>query len=138
MATTGTIVHGFPDNTNILIKKILYTYVWPSDFSIAANGSKEVTANSFDISTPEGYDPVGVGRYNSGSSTVHIYKIDIDAVGEDAIVKMRNVTSSAQKNLTSYIEIIYIKNGFTGWYDGLSPVNNTSNQYPKIQFSPLD
>lgn len=99
-------------NVRTLLYSKVYSYAWPSSFSISANGSKTLTADNFGFSTPSGYKIAGLGRFTSGSVHVSVSAINLEATGTSGAMTLHNLTDSAQTEKTSYIEIIYIRNDF--------------------------
>lgn len=88
---------------------IFYIKQYTYKYSIAANGTAEVTAGQFNVSTPSGYAPFAIRRVSTGSMSVHISGITPqNTTSSYSILAMRNVTSSALTPIAA-IEIIYIK-----------------------------
>ena len=105
---SGTIQRGAPENITSTFKRVTYSYAWPSDFSIAANGSASIKANNFGFSKPANYSVAGIGHVNSGSANVMITGLNPEATGTGGAMTLRNLTSSAQTGKTSSIDIIYV------------------------------
>ena len=114
---SSKINYSLPEDTDAVIKKVLYKYVWPSNFSVAANGTGKVTAANFGFSTPSGYTISGVGRYTAGSVHLLPYYVNPKATGSNSAIAFRNSTSSVQSGKTSYIEIIYIRSTFINTHE---------------------
>lgn len=87
-----------------IIKQYQYTYS-----NINANGSLNITGTNLEVQTPEGYVPVAMGRIATGDSNIAIRSYNYKATGSNAVLSLRNVSSSAVTNKTVTVEIMYFK-----------------------------
>lgn len=92
---------------NSLFKIVSYNI----NYTVAGNATKNVTAEEFGISTPNGYTPIAILRFSTGSAQVYVRGIIPFGTGAQEIFFMTN-TSSSQINTTAYIDILYTKTDF--------------------------
>ena len=109
---TGTIIGGAPDNANTMVIAREYTYTWPSGVTVKAYKSLKIQANKFNVSTPSGYQVMGIGRYHSGTVNCSVAAIYPHATGDADMMVIRNATGNEQTAKTSRLTIVYIRSGF--------------------------
>lgn len=108
-AASTTDVQAINAKLTSVFKHVYYKFPLPD---IAANGSRNITANEFGISTPSGYKPLGYYRFTTGSTNFALTAIIAHNTGANTVMSIKNVTDAVQKNKTAGIGIIYVKTGY--------------------------
>lgn len=80
--------------------------------SIAANKALDISADSLGISTPAGYEPVGLVTFFSGSANLTAYLANAFATGNSSAMRVRNLSGSALSGNVVVMSILYVKTGF--------------------------
>ena len=106
---SGTVKNTFP-GTQSIFKRVYYTYAWAD--SVAAGSSLSFTANDFGVSTPDGYVPVGIWRLSTGTVYCSIVVVVPGATGDDTILSIRSLGTSARSGYTAGIGILYMRSEF--------------------------
>ena len=86
-----------------------YKFALPN---IAANATRNVTANELGMSTPSGYKVLDYYRFTTGSVNLALTNVNPAATGTGTVMGLRNRTASVQSGKTAGIGIVYVKTGF--------------------------
>ena len=78
-------------------------------YSCAANSTCNLTASNFNVSTPTGYTPFAVVKFDTATTSVCVCEMDATATGSEYMMRLRNPTSSNITNSTATIKIAYVQ-----------------------------
>lgn len=101
---TSTIKKDAP----IIIKK-QYT----GTFGLSASERKGITANNLNMSTPSGYEVLGVYCAYTGSTSVDVVGIRPVSTGSQNALWLRNKDNSAVRDVAVYFYVAYIRSDLT-------------------------
>ena len=76
--------------------------------SVAANTNAVLSATNFGITEIEGYTPVAITYFTSGSNALVVYRVS--AVVSGTVAAIRNVTNAAVTNKTFTVRILFARN----------------------------
>ena len=82
-----------------------YTYSCPS---IAAGSYKDIKASDLGLSTPEGFTPVALARFSTGTTIYSTSYVNAKATGEDVVITLVNNTSGTVTARTVYFDVLYM------------------------------
>lgn len=94
---------------NGMLKYVYYSYTWTG---LAAGSIKHIKASDFGISTPSGYEVLGIGRFSSGTVNCPVANVYPFATGTTTAMSIMNASGATQNNKNASIGIIYVKKGF--------------------------
>lgn len=110
---------------------------YSATYTVPANSNINISADTFRISTPEGYEPVAMLRLTTGNAGVVVRSYVSSATGSTSVVSLYNETSSSI-TATANISILYFSNnlngggGGGGGSGGTTDYNELSNK-PQIE-----
>ena len=77
---------------------------------IDGNGSVNIKASDMAVSTPSGYAPVAIVKFDTDSKYVYASFVNATATGTSTIMTLKN-TSSSERDVSPSITILYLKTG---------------------------
>ena len=102
-----------PTNTNTWRGYQVKDYTFSSGSSVIAldpGSSADIKASDLNVSTPSGYTPVAVVKFDTGTKHCHVFAINGKATGSSTIMQVKN-TSSSIRTLDPAISILYLQTG---------------------------
>lgn len=81
---------------------------YSANYSIGSGQYVALSANSFGVSTPSGYTPIGIQRIAAGNSNMLIRAYNAKATGDSAVINLYN-NSSSTVSATATIDIVYVR-----------------------------
>lgn len=98
--------HGYPISVDRLIYKTrnpytLSTYTY--SYTVAANGTLNVTATNLGVTATANYVPVAFSRIDTGNNNVVHRSENVEATGSTAMVALRNLASSSQSGTLTVV-----------------------------------
>ncbi len=91
------------DNLNTLFKRVRFS----ATYNISANGNVVLTPSDFNFVAPSGYKELSLYAYTTGNANIVVRNIYADGN-----VTLKNLSSTALSNLTTQIDIIFVKSIF--------------------------
>ena len=76
--------------------------------SVSANSGAVLSATNFGISAIDGYTPVAVTYFTTGSNSLMVYRVA--AVVSGTVASIRNITNAAVTNKTFTVRILFARN----------------------------
>ena len=101
---TSTIKKDAP----IIIKK-----QYSGTFGFSASERKGITATNLNMSTPSGYEVLGVYNAYTTSADVDVIGIRASSTGTQNALWVRNRTNSTVRDVTVYFYVAYIRSDLT-------------------------
>lgn len=87
---------------------LIQTRTYTASYTAGGNASISITADEFNVTTPNGYTPIGIVDFASQNAHVTVRGIYSRATGTRTMMALRNVsTSSISAN--AYLTLLYIK-----------------------------
>ena len=81
---------------------------YSKSYTVAGNGSFNLTADDLSLATPSGFKPVAAAKIGSGNTNVVLRYVNVEATGTNNVLGFRSVTSSSVTASAS-ISILYLK-----------------------------
>ena len=100
-------INGINNSLTDLIKVEAYRCV----YSINANTGLHLSPTDFGITTPIGYTPLAICRFNSGREDIYARNVNIDPTSS-AVMSVYNTSNANRTNVYAYMAIAYIKSDF--------------------------
>lgn len=91
---------------------LIMTKTYTTIYTVGANTSLTLTANDFNVSTPNGYRPIGICDFATQNVNVVIRGVYGRSTGTGALMSFFNISLSSV-TATAYVTILYIKSLFT-------------------------
>lgn len=91
------------DNLNTLFKRVRFS----ATYNISANSNVVLTPNDFNFVAPSGYRELSLYAYTTGNANIVVRNIYADGN-----VTLKNLSATALSNLTTQIDIIFVKSTF--------------------------
>ena len=107
-AAAADDVTAINNKLNGLLKYVYYSYTWTG---LAAGSIKHIKASDFGISTPSGYEVLGIGRFSSGTVNCPVANVYPFATGTTTAMSIINASGATQNNKNASIGIIYVRKG---------------------------
>lgn len=101
------IEYATKDEVSALFKLKNYQY----QRSFPANTTTAILGTEFNVSTPDGYTPIAIPRFNLGTTGLVLCGMHPTATESSSVMEVRNVTSSA-KTQNVNIFILYVKSDY--------------------------
>ena len=92
------------NNSKIIIKSYSYSKGY-----IGVGQEANISANDFNVETPNGYIPIAIGRATYNFQGMSIRGLFPSASGTQIILYGKNISSNSYNSLVATVEIIYIK-----------------------------
>ena len=109
-------VNSFGDITGVTERTLTNKNTWRGfavqsfsyDYTIAANGTKDITGTNFGVGK-SGYTPVAVCMFNPGHTSLYVSALNGQATGSNTVMTVKN-TSSSSISPQAWIAILYLQN----------------------------
>ena len=108
-------VNSFGDITGVTERTLTNKNTWRGfavqsfsyDYTIAANGTKDITGTNFGVGK-SGYTPVAVCMFNPGHTSLYVSALNGQATGSNTVMTVKN-TSSSSISPQAWIAILYLQ-----------------------------
>lgn len=92
-------------------KRFSGTYV-SSSSSFAPNTAEGISGTELSYTIPEGYTPIGLIGFSTGSKYLGVANFNINNTGSSNTIVVRNHSANTLSNLTAEIEILFVKSEY--------------------------
>jgi len=93
--------------SDLFVEKV-YTYT----YSLGKNDSLLITANDFGMKNPDGYLPISIKRFTSGSRYISVGNVTTTSTGTGTVMAVKEVGGGARSDITARLTVVYVKSDF--------------------------
>ena len=80
--------------------------------SIAPNTAEGISGTELSYTIPEGYTPIGLIGFSTGSKYLGVANFNINNAGSSNTIVVRNHSANTPSNPTASIEILFVKSEY--------------------------